>query len=268
MLAPLKKYPLLSDGEGTVLSMPPIINSEATRVTMETQQFFVDVTGLSQRTVDRALNIMVTSLKEILPQIEVECVMIEGRPAGEAGEPPLVRITPDLAPAEMTLSVQQAVDTIGVEFKTGQLAELLESMGYGVAEAGHAGQLQVLVPAYRNDVMHAVDLIEDVAIAYGYENLKPELVPTFTVGSPRAIEEHAAIARRALAGLGFHQVITLVLSSEPAAFGKWRLEPDPRAVQIENPISTEQTMCRVSILPGLLETLSHQQAVRSAAVPV
>ncbi len=255
LLTPLKKYPLLRDGEGTVLSMPPIINSEATRVTMDSKQFFIDVTGLSQRTVDRALNIMVTSLKEIMPQIEVECVMIETRRSATDAATD-IRITPDLTPAEMMLDVKEAADTIGAEFNAAQLAELLESMGHGVEETDSAQRLKVLVPAYRNDVMHPIDLIEDAAIAHGYENLVPELVPTFTIGSPRLIEEQSATARRVMTGLGFHQVMTLVLTSEPAAFGKWRVEPDPRAVQIDNPISTEQTMCRVALRPGLLETLA------------
>jgi phenylalanyl-tRNA synthetase beta chain len=258
LLRPLKKYPLLRDGVGTVLSMPPIINSEATRVTLKTRQFFVDVTGLSQRTVDRALNIVVTSLKEIMPQVEVECVLIESPsgPAGGVGVSPAVRITPDLTPQEMILNVQDAADTIGVRLNAAALAELLESMGYDVDEFGRPDRIKVLVPAYRNDVMHPVDLIEDAAIAYGYENLTPELVPTFTVGTPQAIEEQSATARRIMTGLGFHQVMTLVLTSEPAALAKWRLPPDPRAVLIENPVSTEQTMCRVSLLPGLLETLA------------
>lgn len=248
LLRPLNKYPLLRDGQGTVLSMPPIINSESTRVAMQTRQFFIDVTGLSRRTVDRALNIIVTSLSEIMPQIAVECVVIES-PEG-------VLITPDLTPQQMTLSVRQAAETIGIELNAAQLAELLESMGHDVEETGRPDQLKVLVPAYRNDVMHPVDLIEDAAIAYGYENLRPELVPTFTVGSPQPIEERSATARRVMTGLGFHQVMTLVLTSELAAFGKWRIKPDPRTVEIENPISTEQTICRVSLLPGLLETLA------------
>jgi phenylalanyl-tRNA synthetase beta chain len=248
LLKPLKKYPLLRDGEGTVLSMPPIINSESTRVTMNTRQFFIDVTGLSQRTVDRALNIMVTSLKEIMPEIQIECVMIEA--------PDGVRITPELAPTEMTVDVAEAAATIGTDLNTAQLAELLESMGHGVDEAGGAERISVLVPAYRNDVMHPVDLMEDAAIAYGYDNLTPSLVPTFTVGAPRPIEEESATARRIMTGLGFHQVITLVLTSEPAAFEKWRTPPHPQAVRIDNPVSTEQTICRVSILPGLLETLA------------
>jgi phenylalanyl-tRNA synthetase beta chain len=301
LLTPLSKYPLLRDGVGTVLSMPPIINSEATRVTLRTRNFFIDVTGLSQRAVDRALNIIVTSLLEILPGIEVECVVIEPRgpgaprPRGRAAEEPRgpgdrkphlpadegaverpldpstprpldpssVRLTPDLTPTELTLSVRDAAETIGVDLNAGQLAELLETMGHGVEEAGHADRLKVLVPAYRHDVMHPVDLIEDAAIAYGYENLTPALVPTFTIGAPRAIEEQSAVARRILTGLGLHQVMTLVLSNE-AAFDKWRLSAGTpaadewrrRAVRIANPISTEQTICRVSLLPGLLDTLA------------
>ena len=156
----------------------------------------------------------------------------------------------------MILDVREATATIGVELNAGQLAELLESMGFGVDEAGSPEQIKVLVPAYRVDVMHPVDLIEDAAIAYGYENLKPELVPTFTVGAPREIEEQSATARRIMTGLGFHQVMTLVLSNEQSSFAKWRTEPHPAAVTIENPISSEQTICRVSILPGLLDTLA------------
>lgn len=263
LLKHLAAYPILSDEQGTVLSMPPIINSEATRVTMKSKQFFVDVTGLSQRTVDRALAIVVTSLKEVMPQIEIEQVTIDS-PAGK-------RVTPDLTPTPLSLDVQTTADTIGVALDAKQLSVLLERMGHGVTvdssptknsrgAASGGGTLTVRVPAWRNDVMHPVDLIEDAAIAYGYEKLAPELVPTFTVGAPRAIEETSAAARRVFTGLGFHQVMTLVLSSEPATFDKWRLPRDgelaARAVHIENPISVEQTICRVSLLPGLLETLA------------
>ena len=261
LLTPMKKYPLLRDGAGTVMALPPIINSECTRVTMGTRNFFIDVTGISQRTVDRALNILVTGFKEIMPEIEIESVIRESAAAGaktSAGRDALpdVRITPDLRPTEMTLGVQQASQTIGVDLNAAELAELLESMGYGVEEGQHGDSIHVLVPAYRNDVMHPVDLIEDAAIAYGYDNLKPELVPTFAVGGAREIEERSGIARRVMTGLGFHQVMTLVLTSEPAAFDKWRVPHDLRAVRIANPISTEQTICRVSLLPGLLETLA------------
>ncbi len=247
LLNHLKAYPLLRDSEGTVLSMPPIINSEATRVTMESRQLFCDVTGLSRRTAERALNVLVTSMKELVPEIVIEQVTIE-YPDGPC-------VTPNLSPVEMKLNVGNAAETIGVELDAARLGELLERMGHGVAHASET-ELTVQVPSYRNDVMHPVDLIEDVAIAYGYDNLTPELVRTFTVGTAREIEESAASARQVLIGLGIHQVMTLVLTSEAAAFEKWRIEPHPDRVIIENPISVEQTMCRVSLLPGLLETFA------------
>jgi phenylalanyl-tRNA synthetase beta chain len=247
LLRELRAYPLLRDERGTVLSMPPIINSESTRVTLKTRQCFVDVTGLSQRSVDRALAILVANLKEIMPQAVIEAVTIL-TPAGP-------RQTPDLNPTSMGLSLADAAATLGAELDLERLRRLLERMGHDVIVDADR-RLIVSVPAWRNDVMHPVDLIEDAAVAYGYDKLEPQLVPTFTIGAPRQIEEQSALARRILAGLGLHQVITLTLTSEAAAFRKWRLEDDSRAVRIENPISVEQTICRVNLLPGLLETLA------------
>lgn len=248
LLAKMTAYPLLADGHGTVLSMPPIINSEATRVTMATRQCFVDVTGLAQRTVDRALNILVSGLKEVMPELQIEAVNVEYADRRVT--------TPDFSPAEMRLGVRETGETIGVSLDATALRELLERMGHGTAVEPGGDALRVRVPAWRNDIMHPIDLIEDAAIAYGYDRLTPRLAPTFSVGAPREIEERSALVRRVFTGLGFHQVMTLTLTSEAAAFDKWGLPHDPRAVKIENPISSEQTMCRVSLLPGLIETLA------------
>lgn len=251
LLKGFARYPLLRDERGTVLSMPPIINSEATRVTQQTTQCFVDVTGLSQRTVDRALAIIVSGVREVMPDVQIEQVLIDGAEGK--------RTTPDLTPTVMELSVAEAAETVGVPLEAADAGRLLERMGHGVKLA-HDGRLQVSVPAWRNDVMHPVDLIEDIAVAYGYDRLTPAIVPTVTIGVPREIEEQSGVARRVMTGLGFHQVMTLTLSSEAAAFEQWGLAADDplrsRAVRIENPISVEQTICRVSLLPGLMQTLS------------
>jgi phenylalanyl-tRNA synthetase beta chain len=197
--------------------------------------------------VDRALAILVANVKEMIPGLVIEGVRIEGSDGA--------RTTPTLSPSEMTLQADTAAATIGVELDVERLRKLLERMGHGVM-IEQDRRMIVRVPAWRNDVMHPVDLIEDAAIAYGYEKIEPSLVPTFTIGAPREIEERSALVRRVMVGLGFHQVITLTLTSEEAALRKWRLGDDARAVKIENPISVEQTMCRLSLLPGLLETLA------------
>lgn len=254
LLQRFSAYPLLCDEQGGVLSMPPIINSEATRVTQQTRQCFVDVTGLAQRTVERALNILVSGLREALPELEIEAVRID-RADGSL-------TTPNFTPAELALDVRAAADTIGVALDAAELKALLARMGHGVE--GESRTLRVRVPAWRNDVLHPIDLIEDAAVAYGYDKLAPRQVETFAIGRPREIEEQCAIVRRVFTGLGFHQVMTLPLNNAAAMAEKWLLRPgDPvldewlaRAVQIENPISSEQTHARISLLPGILDTLA------------
>lgn len=252
------RYPLLCDGAGQVLSMPPIINSEPTRVTRATRNFVIDVTGTDERLINRALNIMVTSLGELGgPALTLEQVTIDyqGRSV----------VTPDLAPQRVALEVALAARRIGVALDAAALAGLLRRMGHGVGAAGAgAGQalspevtaLAVEVPAYRNDILHPVDLIEDAAIAYGYHNIVPRLAVAMTAGSEQPIERSAAQARQALQGLGYLEVLTLLLSSEAQQYEALRLPVDAERVVLANPISHEQTMVRTSLIPGLIDTLS------------
>ncbi len=244
LLADFELYPLLEDARGRVLSLPPIINSEQTRVRPETRNLFVDVTGTNRRVVSKALAILVTSAKELAPGCRICRVRVRS-PEGEL-------VTPDLEPETVALDVEATARLLGLDLDEPQVRALLERMGHGVEGAG--GALQVSVPAWRADVMHPRDLMEDVAIAYGYHNIAPRLVSTMTVGRPDPAQESARLARQVLVGAGYLEVMTLALTSEQEAFGAMRLEPDPRAVLLENPISVEQTMLRISLLPGLLAT--------------
>lgn len=251
LLSGFKRYPLLEDAKGTVLSMPPIINSEATRVRDETTGFFIDVTGTSFEIANKTLAVLVTSLMELQPDLDVEKVKVEypgGK--GESGE----RETPDLTVQRMELEPEETSDLLGLELGRGNVVELLRRMGHG-ASAPASGPLSVEVPAYRSDILHPRDLMEDVAIAYGYHNIEPSLVPTLTVGGAHPREELGELVRTTMIGLGYWEVMTLSLTAEKRAFGDMRIEPHPSVVTLENPISTEQTQLRVSLLPGLLETL-------------
>jgi len=253
LLHPFSRYPLLTDADGQVLSMPPIINSEQTRVRGETSSFFVDVTGTGERIVSRCLNILVTSLAELAPQVVLEQVTI--------AYPDRETVTPDLTVQAVELDPGWAARTIGVELSPKDVERHLRQMGHEVT-ADDAGMLQVGVPAYRNDIMHPIDLVEDVAIAYGYHNIVPRMVPSMTVGRERMSEHWMEVARRAMCGLGYSEVLTLLLSSEEADFDALRLPRRDDSVQIDNPISVEQTMIRTTLLPGLLDTfannLSHE----------
>ncbi|MEW6279459.1 MAG: phenylalanine--tRNA ligase subunit beta [Candidatus Eremiobacterota bacterium] len=241
-----KRYPLLCDSQGQVLSLPPIINSEGTKVTVHTRNFFVDVTGTEERVVNKTLNILVTSLLELDASARLERVSILYADRTVA--------TPDLSPQLVELDPDEVGRTIGVELHREEVMTLLGRMGHSVTRRG--SRLRVEVPAYRNDIMHPIDLIEDVAIAYGYHNLVPTLVPTLTVGEEQPFERASDLCRRALTGLGYFEVLTLILSSEEAQYDRMRLPREESHVVIENPISVEQTMVRTSLLPGLLDTFS------------
>lgn len=252
LLAERSQYPLLggyrADGSEVVMAFIPIINSEETKVVHTSTDLFVDVTGVEERLVEKILNTVVTSLLELCPGSQAERVNIVA-PGKEPYE------TPDLTPQEVPFDTSLPARRIGIAVDDAQVRELLLKMGHGVKD-GPDGKVTVEVPAYRNDILHPVDLVEDVAIAYGYHNIVPSLVPTFTVGveTPRGALMNRV--RQALCGLGYHEVLTLILSNEADQFEKLRRKNADRHVLVSHPISIEQTLIRTSILPGLLDTFS------------
>ena len=247
LLAGFERYPLLVDTDGAVLSMPPIINSEQTRVTDATTSFFIDVTGTSRRIVSRCLNVLVTSLMELQPTLNLHRVNVQ-----YGGE---VLQTPDFSPQVMELSVSATAGWTGIPMDAVDLTALLNRMGHDV-QVLDPDTVRVSAPAYRNDLMNPVDLMEDAAIAFGYHNIVPTLVPTMTVGGERPIEGVAGTARTCITGLGWAEVMTLVLTSEAKCFDALRRPRHDAYVSLAHPISRDQTMLRTSLAPGLLETLT------------
>ena len=247
LLQHLPRYPILLDEQNQVMALIPVINSESTKVSKASTNFFIDVTGLEERIVDKTLNTIVTSMLELDPGARLETVTIE--------YPDRLKVTPDLAPQQATLNPDTAASRLGISLDRAGVVECLRRMGHRVADSG-SGLLGVEVPAYRNDILHEVDLIEDVAIAYGYHNIVPTLVPTLTVGYEQPLEVKAQAARAGLTGLGFLEVLTLILSNEEAQYDFLGRPRQQNHVVIQHPISQDQTMVRVSLLPGLLDTLS------------
>jgi phenylalanyl-tRNA synthetase beta chain len=250
LLGDMRRYPILRDSRGTVLSMPPIINSEVTKVTVASRRFFIDVTGLARRVVERTLNIIVTSLLENLPGARAHAVEIAGP------EPGVTRRTPDFGLQEMRIVPSHAARTLGVAVSTGDAVALLRRMRHD-AEATGPDEVRIGVPPYRNDILHEIDLIEDLAIAYGYHRITPSLVPTFTVGAERPEEVVSNRVREMLCGLGFFEVMTLVLTNPRVHDEALGRPSNENTVRVSHPVSSEQSMVRASLLPGLLATLEH-----------
>lgn len=236
------RYPLLIDSRDVVLSMPPIINSEETRVTSNTKRLFIDVTGEDERVANQSLTILMTGLAE--RGFGLQSVLVKY---------PSRRVqTPNLRPSRHRLSVRATNEFIGLNLKPKGIAKIAERMRYGVA--GIKGEiLTLLAPPYRSDLMHEVDLIEDIAIGYGYDRLEPTLPKVVTTGERAPVERLSERARRVLTGLGFMEVMTYTLTNQHTNFELMRVGGE--AAEIANPVSEEYTIIRNSLLPCLLSVL-------------
>lgn len=235
------RYPVILDSKGRVLSMPPIINGELTKLTERTTALFVEMTGTDERAVGKAMNILCAAFAEHGWRLSKVNVKYPDRTVE----------TPNMEPQTRRLSVAYANRMLGLTLTPAEIKTCLEKTGYGVETDGD--ELLIKVPPYRADILHHIDIVEDVAIGYGYGNFRPELPPLSTTG--RRLPEDARMrkARSAMLGLGFTEVVTLMLSNEEDNYRKMGLSGD--AVKIQNPISEEQTIVRTHLLPGLLGVL-------------
>jgi phenylalanyl-tRNA synthetase beta chain len=255
LLGGFDRYPILRTHAGRVLSMPPIINSEETKVTPKSRRLFIDVTGTGQRIVHRTLNILTSSLLELDPGAKLSGVRVVFPDAEE--------ITPDFTPQETSLDLAAAERLLGIPLGEPQARDLLRRMGHEPGEAtgkAASARLRVQVPAWRNDILHERDLVEDLAIAHGYGNFPRRLTPAQTVGKPREAEERSGRLRDVLAGLGFTELVGLFLTCHEHADTVLGLPPHPATVLLENPISVEQTQLRTSLLPGILHTFARNRS--------
>ncbi|MFH1835819.1 MAG: hypothetical protein ABH851_06495 [Methanobacteriota archaeon] len=142
---------------------------------------------------------------------------------------------------------------LGLDLSGSEISGLLEKMRYGVEEKN--GVLSVSVPAYRTDVLHPMDLVEDVAIAYGYHNFNPQDINIHLKAREDPTEKYSTLMRDAIVGLGFTEVMTLILTNKENLFTKMEF-PQKDVVETENPASIEHSVCRSWLTPSLMTVLA------------
>lgn len=246
LLEGFSRYPLLVDSRGQVLSMPPIINSEPTRVRSDTRRLFVDVTGVDERVINQALVILMTGLAERGFRLRWVRVKYPNRELQ----------TPDLRPTHFRLNAREVNELVGLSLGPAEVARVAERMRFEVV--GIAGDtLSLLAPPYRTDLMHEVDLVEDIAVGYGYAKLEPSSPPVATVGKKHPLEALSERARLVMIGLGFTEAMTYTLTNPRLNFELMRVRGE--AAEVANPVSEEYTILRTWLLPGLLRVLQQNR---------
>jgi len=241
ILAGKDRYPLLVDRDDQVLSFPPIINGTLTTVTEETTKVFIDVTGTDLGAINGALNIVATAMADRGGKLR--SVNVVGARS---------YVTPDLEPRSWTLPVADTNALLGSSLTAEEMAAALERMGHQAAPA--AGKVEVLAPATRFDLIHPVDLMEDVAKGIGYDKFGHTLPRSVTFGQLGIDQRASDAARQTMVGYGFLEVTTLMLTSPRDQFERMRLPP-AEVVEVLNPISEDHTCLRVSLLPSIMAVL-------------
>lgn len=253
-------YPVIYDATRTVLSLPPIINGAHSAISLKTKDVFIECTAADLTKAKIVLNTVCAMFSEYCEEpFTVEPVEV----VDAFGE---TTVYPDLSSRQMEASVDYINGCTGAQLEAEHMAGLLSKMQLTAKAVDGGKAVQVQVPITRSDVLHACDVMEDVAIAYGYNNLVKRVPATVTAGRELPLNQMTELLRMECAMAGFTEVLTWALCSHDENFESLRREDDgATAVCIGNPATAEFEVCRTSLLPGALKTLG---ANKDAPLPV
>ena len=242
LLENYKKYPIFIDSNNNILSMPPIINSELTgKITQKTKDVFIECSGFDLRILQKCLNIIVTALADMSGIIYSMELKYENKTI----------TTPNLTPEKINLDLNYVNKILGLSLTEKQIKKYLERMGYDYKNK------TVLIPAYRTDILHQIDLIEDIAIAYGYENFKQEIPKVATIASESKMEILKNKIAEILMGLNLTEVSTYALSNNHIQ--NTFMNTSLSLIHLKNSVSSDYNVLRMWLTPSLLEVLKNNK---------
>ena len=245
LLRGLKEYPIFLDSRNEVLSLPPIINSNYSgKVTKNTKDIFIECSGFNFKFLIPSLNVIVCALAE--RGGEIGSVKIE--------YPERTIYTPNLEPKSAFIEPNYVNKVSGLNLNPKQICELLKKSRYEAIK--RKNKIKVLYPAYRQDIMHQRDIVEDIIISYGFNKIKPVYPKILTIGKASEKEIFCNKVAEVMVGLGFQQILSPVLTNKENLFKKMNLDEE-KVIEIENPVSANWNVMRNWLLPSLIEFLSN-----------
>jgi len=238
-------YPVFVDSKKEIMSLIPVINSEQTgRLKVGDDALFFDTTGTDEESVNLVANIFAYALAERGFKIEPCTIEYGGRKV----------VTPALHTKTIKINEKNVDKILGMPLKSNEIKDALMRMGYN-----YSGNTAT-IPSYRNDIMHEVDVIEDIGIAYGYENITPLPLTSYTRGGTNPTQQNINTQRTFWIGLGYQETMSAVLSNKDLLHDKMN-SSDTGTIEIENFISQTYSCVRTWILPILLDALAKNKHV-------
>lgn len=241
------KFPIIIDSTGKTVSFPPIINASMTTVTTKTKNLLVEVTGINKDDVEDSLSVVATILQSA--GFKLETVKISGSKNS----------SPILKNRKLTFDYELVNRTLGTKLNPSVICSCLKKSRLDAIPKGK--RIECIIPRYRFDIFGPMDLVEEVALGYGIQNLKPVLSPSLTVGQKNPFSEKLKTLSSVLVGLGFTEALNSSLTSERILYTSTQRDPKD-SISVIDSKSQEHTILRDSLLPGLIENLSrniHEQ---------
>ena len=255
-------FPVIYDAERTVLSLPPIINGAHSAISLDTTDVFIECTATDLNKAKIVLNTVVTMFSEYSAnKFAVEPVDVVSSSGDERAYPDFMTRFVDVDPDY----VRKRIGVTAADIDTKAMAALLCRMQLPTKIDGDV--LRVEVPPTRSDILHPCDVAEDVAIAYGYNNINKEKAGpnVVTVGAQQPLNNFSDLVRQEMASQGFSEVLTWILCSHDDNFANVNREDDGNAAAIvANPSSLDVQVARSSLLQGVLKAMG---ANKDAPVP-
>lgn len=252
-------YPVIYDANRVVLSLPPIINGNHSKITLNTKNVLIEITATDKTKALVTLNTMCAMFAEYCQdKFSIEPVEIV-EPSGAKN------VYPDVTPHKLDASVDYITKGVGADIKADEVERLLNKMSLSAKLKSDKKNVEVSVPITRSDILHPCDIMEDVGIAFGYNNLVREVPKTLTYGKQQPLNKLTDLLRQEVAMAGFTEVLTLSLCSRDETFKLLNRKDDGSAIGIANPQTQEFQVARTSLLVGILKTVSHN---RKAPLPI
>lgn len=239
------QYPVLRDSKGNVISFPPIINCEGTRIRDGVNNLFVEVTGIDKKAVYNVLDNIVATLADIGFKLET-VIMQQGNTRDS--------FTANLNTSLPNIKTDYINKALGLSLSNEDIINCLRKSRLD-ATVIDSGTINCVIPNYRIDIFGPIDIVEEVAIGYGLYNMEPSL-PEFRFNGNKSRQNYFFDKiRQAMIGMGLIENINFILSNKDTHFKKMNLD-QPNFFTVNNSKSDEHDILRQSLLPSLLFSLS------------
>jgi len=241
LLGQSTQFPLIVDNNQNTVSFPPIINAAVTTVTTKTKNLFVEVTGINKEDAEDMLAVVATILQSA--GFALESVKISGAKNS----------SPKLGTRKLTVDSSLVNQTLGLNLKVSKIISCLKKSRLDASSKG--AKIVCMIPAYRFDIFGPMDLVEEVALGYGIQNLEPTMSPSQTIGKTNPVSLQLKSLDKMMTGLGYLESLNSSLTSKRVLYDMTNRD-SAKIISVLDSKSQEHTILRDSILPGLLENLS------------